>query len=282
MLRIPLPDGPVIAADTWGDPADQPVVLLHGGGQTRHAWRGTGQRLADGGYHAIAVDLRGHGDSDWDDAGRYDYDAFVDDLLGLCAQQRLHKPVLVGASLGGAVALLAVGEHRIDARALVVVDTAPRIERGGVDHLREFMTERPEGFASLDDVADAIAGYNPARRRTGSTRGLAKNVRVDADGRYHWHWDPRFMSQDREEGHWEARLARMENAVADLAVPTLLVRGGLSDLLSEEGAAAFLELCPRAEYENITGASHMVAGDRNDRFAGAVVDFLRRAAPSGT
>ncbi len=276
---VELPSGGTIAADSWGPDGGRPVLLLHGGGQTRHAWRGAGEHLGAAGYHAVAMDLRGHGDSTWDDEGEYGNDAMVDDLVAVIDLLGLEAPVLVGASLGGAVSLLAVGESAVDASALVIVDTAPQIEQAGVSNLRTFMTQRPEGFASLEEVADAISAYNPNRKRPSSLDGLAKNVRVDAQGRYHWHWDPRFMSGTRPAVSWEARQERMETAARRLELPTLLVRGGLSDLLSEEGAAAFLDVCPHAEYVNITGASHMVAGDRNDRFAGAVVEFLHRVAP---
>jgi non-heme chloroperoxidase len=103
-------------------------------------------------------------------------------------------------------------------------------------------------------------------------------VRLGADGRYHWHWDPRFLSGrfDREK-----RRQRLEACARRLALPTLLVRGGLSDVLSEEGAQEFLKLCPHSEYVNVTDAAHMVAGDRNDIFANAVVSFLARAVPAG-
>ena len=162
----------------------------------------------------------------------------------------------------------------------MIVDTAPRIEAEGVDGLRSFMTAKPEGFASLDEVADAIAAYNPHRPRPTNLGGLAKNLRQDPAGRFHWHWDPRFMSPgERDPNLFVAREARMERCAAALRLPTLLVRGGLSDLLSEAGAKGFLALCPHSEYVNITGATHMVAGDRNDRFADAVVDFLTRNAP---
>ena len=279
MHRLELPSGLEIALDAWGPESNQPVVLLHGGGQTRHAWRSAGQRLGDAGYRALAPDLRGHGDSAWDAEGEYGYDALAEDLVGFLREADVRRPALVGASLGGAVSLLSVGEGLLDAAALVVVDTAPRLEQSGVSNLRSFMTQKPEGFASLDEVADAIAAYNPHRRRSSNLAGLAKNVRVDGGGRLHWHWDPRFMSPTREPMDWERRQRRMEACARSLTLPTLLVRGGLSDILSEEGAAGFLELCPHAEYENITGASHMVAGDRNDRFSSAVIDFLARVAP---
>jgi len=200
----------------------------------------------------------------------------VEDLVRLVAALGDRRPVLVGASMGGGTSLLAVGEDRVDATALVLVDIAPRVEPDGVAKIRAFMTQKPEGFASLDEVADAIAAYQPHRSRPKNLDGLAKNVRLGDDGRYRWHWDPRFQQGSR---NMEGREARLEECARSLIVPTLLVRGGLSDILSEEGAASFLALCPAAEYVNVTGAAHMVAGDRNDIFANSVIDFLQRRVP---
>ena len=271
-------DGLRLAADAWG-PADGPLVLLqHGGGQTRHAWKGAGETLGAAGYHAVAFDARGHGDSDWAPDGVYGQDAMVRDLECVVAALGGRRPVLVGASMGGGTSLVAVGEKHVDATALVLVDIAPNIEAEGVKNIEAFMNQRPDGFESLEQVAAAIAAYQPHRARPRNLDGLAKNVRLGADGKYHWHWDPRFRTGTR---NLQQRTQRLEACAAALDVPTLLVRGGLSDLLSEEGAQAFLKLCPRAEYVSVTGAAHMVAGDRNDIFATSVVEFLGRAVPVG-
>ena len=101
-------------------------------------------------------------------------------------------------------------------------------------------------------------------------------MRLGEDGRYHWHWDPRTRYGSLD---FKKREERLSACARNLTLPTLLVRGGLSHVLSEEGAQSFLDLCPQSEYLNITGAAHMVAGDRNDIFVGAVVEFLTRVVP---
>ena len=267
-----------IAGDSWGNPNGPLVLLQHGGGQTRHAWKGAGERLGAAGYHAVAFDARGHGDSDWAPDGLYGQDVMVEDLKCVVAALGNRRPVLVGASMGGGTSLVAVGEDHVDATALVIVDIAPRIEPQGVDKIQAFMSQKPEGFDSLQEVADAIASYQPHRERPRTLDGLAKNVRLGADGKYRWHWDPRFRA-----GRYnlEKRRERLEACARSLRLPTLLVRGGLSDVLSEEGAQDFLKLCPSSEYVNVTGAAHMVAGDRNDIFGNAVIDFLSRVVPAG-
>lgn len=272
-------DGVRIAGDSWGD-ADGPLVLLlHGGGQTRHAWGGTGQMLGTAGYCAVAFDARGHGDSGWSPDGNYGQDIMVRDLECVIAAMGGRRPVLIGASMGGGTSLVAVGEDRVDATALILVDIVPYTEPVGVARIQAFMAEKPEGFDSLEEVADAISRYRPHRPRPRSLDGLAKNVRVGTDGKYHWHWDPRFLASPRDR---RRRHERLSACARRLTLPTLLVRGGSSDVVSEEGVREFLTLCPHAEYVNVQQAGHMVAGDRNDVFGRAAIDFLVRTVPVGS
>ena len=177
--------------------------------------------------------------------------------------------------MGGGTSLIAVGEGHIDAAALVMVDMAPRLEPAGTEKIREFMGQKPDGFDSLQEVADAIANYQPHRKRPRTLDGLAKNVRLAADGKYRWHWDPVRNTHKRMSDYRD----RLSASADKLSAPTLLVRGGLSDVLTEEGAQSFLAQCPHAEYVSVHNAAHMVAGDRNDIFAGSVIDFLRRTVP---
>ena len=160
------------------------------------------------------------------------------------------------------------------APAIVLVDIAHRLERQGTDRIRNFMTGNPEGFASLEEAADVVAGYLAHRPRPSNTAGLARNLRLGDDGRYRWHWDPKFMQRERPTAaDWERRA----QDASLLTLPVLLVRGGKSDVISQEVAQEFLRLVPHAEYVDVAGAHHMVVGDQNDPFTDAVVDFLRRA-----
>jgi pimeloyl-ACP methyl ester carboxylesterase len=270
-----------LAADELGDPSAPPVVLLHGGGQTRHSWHTTARALADRGWHAYSVDLRGHGESEWAVDGDYRIDSFVADVAAIVAGLP-EPPALVGASLGGVASLVAVGEGT-PARALVLVDVAPRIEPAGAQRIGDFMRAHMEdGFASLEEVADAVSAYNPHRPRPTDLSGLRRNLRRREDGRLVWHWDPRFM--ERPGGHPDETRAslvppeRLQAAARALRIPTLLVRGRMSDVLSEDGAREFMELVPHAQFLDVAGAGHMVAGDRNDAFNAAIVEFLSAQA----
>lgn len=162
------------------------------------------------------------------------------------------------------------------ARALVLVDIAPRIEDKGVARIVAFMSAHPNGFTSLDEAANAIAAYVPERPRSADSSGLQHHLRVGADGRLRWHWDPGFL--DAQRGPRGENAALLEAAARQLALPTLLVRGARSDLLSREGAEEFVALVPHARVVDVAGAGHMVAGDRNDAFAAAVLGFLDEIA----
>lgn len=264
--------GMTLAGDAWGDPTHAPVVLLPGGGQTRHSWRGTGRAIARAGWYAISLDARGHGDSAWAEDGDYTIDAFAADLRTV-AKALPRPPVVVGASLGGITAMVVEGETPGTTAAVVLVDVAAKIEIAGAERVRAFMTAFPEGFASLEEAADVVAAYLPHRPRPRALGGLTKSLRQGSDGRWRWHWDPRFIGGSRPPSD-VANPPRLAAAARGLTVPTLLVRGRESDVLSEEGAREFLELVPHARYADVSDAGHMVAGDRNDLFTDAVVGFL--------
>ena len=271
-----------LTGERWAAPAGAPtVVLLHGGGQTRHSWRETAARLAATGRAVISMDSRGHGDSEWDPAGDYSLDAFAADLEILVATLD-RPPVVIGASLGGMTALLAAGEHPGLVSALVLVDIVVAVEPAGVARIRDFMSAHFDGFASLEEVANAVAAYNPVRRRARNVDGLRKNVRLHEDGRWYWHWDPAFVRIDDEPQRRVGR-ERLRAAAARIEVPTLIVRGAQSEVVSEAGLADMLGLVPLAQTVDVQKAGHMVAGDDNDVFAErleAFLDGVESAAPS--
>lgn len=275
-------NGNILVADLAGSAQAPPIILLHGGGQTRHAWAGTALRLAQAGFLAIALDARGHGDSQWVADGDYSADAMVGDLA--CVRASLSAPpALVGASMGGLTSLLAIGEGPADfARALLLVDIATRLEPDGVARVLDFMRAHVGGFASLEEAAEAIAAYNP-NHKSRSTAGLRKNLRQRENGRWYWHWDPRFLDHATRSRAGEALVQqeRREQAARRIRVPTLLVRGGSSDVVSPEGARELQQLVPHAELFDVEDAGHMVAGERNDVFSNAVIEFLRRKLPTG-
>ncbi len=271
-----------IAADVHGDPENPGVILIHGGGQTRHSWGGTAEALARDGLYAVAFDQRGHGATDRAPDRDYSLDRFAEDCIDVASEMEERSgvaPVIVGASLGGLALLLAEGELAPGTcRAIVLVDITPRMEPDGVLRIVEFMLDKVhEGYGSLEEAAEAIAEYQPHRKPTSDLKGLSKNLRRDPDGRWRWHWDPDFFLGPLPVGASQSH-PRYEAATKALDVPTLLVRGRLSDLVSEETATEFLELCPDADFVDVSEAGHMVAGDRNDVFTDEVARWIEALA----
>jgi pimeloyl-ACP methyl ester carboxylesterase len=263
-----------LAADVEGDGGRGVVMLAHGGGQTRHSWASTAHSLAELGWQTVSLDLRGHGDSDWDQTGDYQIDRYAEDLIDVAAALPV-RPALIGASLGGiagmmAEAVLASGTFA----SLTLVDIIPRTDPSGVEKIMGFMGAHLEhGFHSLEAAAETIAAYLPHRPRPKDLSGLGKNLRQGEDGRYRWHWDPKFVTgvgRERSPSHAE----NLEARCREIDIPVHLVRGRMSELVSLEGAQAFVASLKHGSFTDVADAGHMVAGDRNDVFLRAVLDFL--------
>lgn len=275
-------DGLKLAGEFCGNAQDPPVILLHGGGQTRHAWRKTQIALAEGGFYSLAMDLRGHGESDWSEQNNYKAENFVDDLKIVIASLPV-KPVIVGASLGGIVTLITQGESQeLLTKAVVLVDITPKVEGKGVERIVAFMRSNHDGFASLEDAAHAVGEYLSHRTKDkktpGDLEGLKKNLRRRQDGRYYWHWDPALVSDEfLAQVDCEERLLA---AAKNIRVPLLLVRGMLSDMVTSSIVEEFLEHVPGAKFVDVPAAGHMVAGDSNDVFTDSLINFLRNSSLS--
>jgi len=270
--------GLTLVADEWNRgvdaAADRPTILmLHGGGQNRFSWKNTGQVLADEGFHVVALDSRGHGDSDRAHDADYDVETLTADVMQVL--DAIGRPViLIGASMGGLTGILVADEAGPDrVTRLVLVDVVPRFEKNGSARIREFMFSGLHGFGSLEEAADAVAAYLPHRTRPRSPDGLKKNLRL-RDGRWYWHWDPAFMTKPGDDP--QLRTEKFEQAAADLTIPVLLIRGKLSDVVSPEGVRHFLETVPNAEFVELSDAGHTAAGDDNDAFSNVVVTFVTR------
>jgi pimeloyl-ACP methyl ester carboxylesterase len=272
----------VLTADAFGRADDPCIILLPGGGQTRFAWRRSAEMFAQSGSYVLSFDLRGHGESGWASSGDYSIDAFAGDVLCI-ARQAPVGAVLVGASIGGIAALVAAGESSAPfARALVLIDVVPQMPEASLDRIRKFMAAGADGFASLEEAAALVHSYLP-HRPPRSALALRNNVRTGKDGRLYWHWDPAFHAGSKQRAE-AGMLRRMESATRGVGVPVLLVCGERSEVVDEPAIAHLMQLLPHSKSVRVAGAGHMVAGDRNDAFGAAVLDFLAelpgRGAPS--
>jgi pimeloyl-ACP methyl ester carboxylesterase len=269
-------DGIALVADEWnrGDGGEQPsILMLHGGGQNRFSWKKTGQILADQGFHVVAVDTRGHGDSDRSPGADYALETLTGDVLTII--DVIARPVvIIGASMGGLTGIWVASQAGpAKVTKLVLVDVVPRFEKSGSARIRDFMFNHVHGFDSLEDAADAVAAYLPHREKPRSPEGLKKNLR-QRGGRWYWHWDPAFLTKPEDDP--DQRTDRLEAAAIALQIPILLIRGKLSDVVSTEGVNDFLEKVPHAEFVELSGAGHTAAGDDNDAFSDVVVQFVTR------
>lgn len=262
-----------LAIEHYGSMTAPPLLFAHGFGQNRHAWRGTASQLAREGWHGLAIDGRGHGDSQWAPDGDYHLEHFAEDLSAV-ARSLPEKPILIGASMGGLLGLLIEGEAASSVfRAMVLVDVTPRWETEGVGKILAFMAQHPEGFDSLEHAADEVARYLPHRERKDPER-LRSQLRQHADGRWRWHWDPRLLGRVTAEA--ERYIPRLQAAATQVQIPVLLLSGGRSDVVSEHTIREFMQLVPHAEHVCIDDATHMVVGDRNDVFTREISRFLQR------
>jgi len=179
----------------------------------------------------------------------------------------------------GLAALAAIGQGKIQASALILVDIAVLTERAGYDRIRNFMLKGSDGFDTILDAANALAEYR-GTPTPNDVSGLAKAMRLGKDGRYRWHWDPRFLEARHQD--IDIREERMSSYARRVKCPTLMIRGGNSDVVSAESALHFQSLCPHAQLVNVKGAGHMLVGDKNDTLgaaAGPFLDAIRQSMP---
>ena len=256
----------------WGRGSALPVLCLHGGGQTAYMFEELGAALA-GSHHVLAPDLPSHGDSDPMPAmERTDLAATLPPLL---AQFGLERAVVVGASLGGIVAITLAAARPQLVAGIVLIDVGHRLEEEGVKRIIDFMS-RQDSFASLEDAAAAIAAYLPHRREIRHS-SLTRNLRQRPDGR--WEWKHSYGRRMREQGNqmagdWRRVLAGLGEDAAGLRCPVLVLRGSASDVLSDEGAEEVAALIPDARLAAVVNAGHLAAGDNPESTVGLVVGFL--------
>jgi pimeloyl-ACP methyl ester carboxylesterase len=272
--RVRAADGVELAVEAIGPPNAASLMFAHGFGQTRHAWSKTAATLAKNNWRCVTADARGHGDSGWRDDGAYEFEQFVDDLVRVAhfAQNpSAQKPILIGASMGGLLGLIAQAQFQTF-RALILVDITPRWETAGIERILSFMRAYPQGFESIEQAAEAIAHYLPHRREKKSPERLRQLLVPTSDARLRWHWDARLLDSIAAKGASQQEM--LVNAAKCMRVPMLLISGKQSDIVSDSTIAEFLACVSHARHVRVEKATHMVVGDENDAFTQAVLEFV--------
>lgn len=253
----------------WGNRAKPHMLLLHGGAQSAHSWDFFALALRDH-FHIVALDQRGHGDSDWSEAGDYDTAFHVADIQAFTAAIGYHTFILMGLSMGGRNAYSFAAKYPEKVERLIVVDVGPDVEAEGRRHIREFL-EGTETFASFDWLVERVRRFNPRRPEAQIRGSLLNNLKQLEDGRWTW-------KHDRRRGIRRDRGGEMNEAAwADLArvkAPTLIVRGAESNILSLQTAVKMRDTLTDSRLVEVPQAGHLVQGDNPVAFERVVREFL--------
>jgi esterase len=257
----------------WGTPGAPPILMLHGFGVSGHMFDEFAERMRDT-HRLIALDQRGHGDSDWSEEGDYTRDAFVADIEAAREQLGLDRFVLVGHSMGGLNAVAYTVRHPERVKALVLVDVGPEAAKEGVDNIMRF-TQGPDEL-EFDEFVELAHRFNPRRSIENIRDRMRTRLRQTEGGKWTWKFDKRFRQKDSGL-RVGSELSNDESwqLFRQVRVPTLLVRGSESDVLTEEVAQRAAREMPQARLVTVAGAGHSVPGDNPDDFTAAVREFLQ-------
>ena len=258
----------------WGNEALRPILFLHGGALTAHTWDLCCLALRDE-FHCIALDQRGHGDSDWAPDADYSIAAQREDVRGFVDRMGLDRFVLVGMSMGAINALAFAVSYVEKLSALVLIDAGPEVRRRGSSRIRDFVNGGAEP-ESLDAIIERALAFNPRRDPKVLRRSLMHNLRQQTDGTWVWKYDRRRFQQ-MGEAHAAERQGLAEG-LAKVTCPALVVRGAESDVFHEEDGIKLAARLPDGKFVTVPKAGHTVQGDNPKDLAAALREFL--AAPS--
>jgi esterase len=254
----------------WGG-GGPPLLFLHGGGLNAHTWDVVCVMLRDR-YRCIALDQRGHGDSEWSPVIDYAIETQLADVEGLVQQLRLENPVLIGQSMGGLNSIAYAIRHSREMKGLVVVDVGPEINPAGTQRIREFAStpelDSPEAFL------ERAVRFNPLRNPAVLKRSLHYNLRQTPAGKWVLKHDQRRASEEYAK-IGTAQRERIAQQIPRISCPTLVVRGALSDVLTDEAADKFAHLLSNGRWVRVDNAGHNVQGDNPGRLLAVLLPFLQ-------
>ncbi len=260
----------------WGTKDLAPVLFLHGGGLTAHTWDLVCLALRAS-SHCLALDQRGHGDSEWSPGLEYSSAAHVRDLAALIDRLGLRRPVLVGQSMGALNALTYAVDHAASVAGLVLVDMTPDVKMSGAKRIFDFVTA-PAELDSIEEFIERALEFNPGRDPRLLRRSLLHNLRELPSGKWTWKYDRRAMTPENFE-RVRGEVSATRDRLGAVTCPTLVVRGERSDVVTPESAAALATELPDGEWITVPGAGHTVQGDNPRGLAEALEAFFRRIRP---
>ena len=255
----------------WGSAEQPPLLCLHGITQTAHSWDEVAADLAAD-YRVLSFDQRGHGNSDWAPDGDYTRHTQAADVDAISATLELPPFVLAGMSMGGINAVTFTARHPEKVRALIIVDVSPEIQARGVENIRNFIQAADEldSFAAFVERAHQ---FNPRRSLDNIRSRLTYNLKQLPNGKWTWKYDKALRSGERS--FQASALLNLWDDVRAIRCPTLIIKGGDSDILSADSAAKLQAAVPNSRLAVVPGAGHSVMGDNPQAFVAAVREFLR-------
>ena len=256
----------------WGDAANPTVFMLHGVSQQAHSWDFVSLAISPA-FHVIALDQRGHGDTDWAADGDYSIDAMQADLDGVIDALQLDDFNLMGHSMGGRNSYIWASRHPETLRSLTIVDTGPEGQRRGQDRIRQFR-ELPNNLDSFQEFAQRVMEYT-GRSEEQVLGALKYSIRQTPDGEWAWKWDPETRNRGREtDPVWTPD--RLWECVEAVDCPSLVLRGSRSDVFAEETMTKMAQVMADCATETIKDAGHLVQGDNPVDFIVAAQGLLSR------
>ncbi len=256
----------------WGNPDNPPMLLLHGFAQTCHSWDFVALGFSDD-YHVIVLDQRGHGDSDWAPDGDYSPETQQKDISAVVDALGLEGFVLMGLSMGGRNSFTYAANNPGKVKALVIVDAAPQNMTQGTDNIRNFVQQDDE-LVSVDAFVDRVLQFNPRRDRQQVRGSILHNLKELPNGNWTWKYDRALRRPGRRMGSDPDTEQRLWGYIRSLQCPTLLVRGGASDIVALDTADGMHQAIPNSRLATIEGAGHLVMGDSPSGFQNAVTEFI--------
>ena len=256
----------------WGNPDNPPMLLLHGFAQTCHSWDFVALGFSDD-YHVIVLDQRGHGDSDWAPDGDYSPETQQRDISAVVDALGLEGFVLMGLSMGGRNSFTYAANNPDNVKALVIVDAAPQNMTQGTSNIRNFVQQDDE-LESVDAFVDRVLQFNPRRDRQQVRGSILHNLKELPNGNWTWKYDRALRRPGRRMGSDPETEQRLWGYIRSLQCPTLLVRGGASDIVALDTADMMHQVIPNSRLATIEGAGHLVMGDSPSGFQNAVTEFI--------
>ncbi len=256
----------------WGDVSSPAVVLLHGFAQTCHSWDFISLALS-GEYRVIAIDQRGHGDSDWAPDGDYSPEKHQIDIAGIVEGLHLRDFVLMGLSMGGRNAFTFASNHPDNVKALVIVDAGPQNMQTGRTNIRNFVQQDDE-LDSIDAFVERVLKYNPRRDATQVKGSIMHNLKQLDNGNWTWKYDKLLRAEGRPMAGEQDSVERLWEYLEKLSCPTLIVRGADSDIIAMDTAESMTSKIPYGRLATVEGAGHLVMGDNPSGFLDKVNEFL--------